>query len=106
MPTYPQRPSVEPTTAREARMLTGLLAGCDPCGFVEKGGSPNLYAGMALDALGRLHRGTDTVDMLNVFPGDVAVESAMSFIRVSMDWWDTARAVRSDSFQQVAAAFG
>lgn len=87
-------------------MLTGLLAGCDPCGYVAEGGSPNLYAGMALDALRRLHRGADAVDMLKVFPGDVPVDSAMQFIRVSLDWWDTARYMQSPSFQRVVAAFG
>lgn len=96
---------VEPTTAREVRMLTSLLAGTDPCGYVETGGSPNLYAGIALDALRRLHRGTDAADLLNIFPGDAAAPAAAQFVRVAVDWWETACGVRAAAFEQAVAAF-
>lgn len=86
--------SVEPT-AREVRMLTTLLAGCDPCGYVDQGGSPNLYAGMALATLRRLHRGTDAVDLLNVFPDDASAPAALQFARVAVHWWSIASGVNA-----------
>lgn len=86
-------------------MLTSLLAGCDPCGYVDGGGSPNLYAAIALDGVRRLHRGSDVPDLLGIFPGDADAASALKFARVAIDWWSTAVSVRDRSLQAAAHAF-
>ena len=83
-----------PDAARHVRMLTTLMAGCDPCGWVDAGRSPNQYAGVALDMLSALHHGADVPRLLMRFPGDASVEKATRFARVALDWWQTAQDAR------------
>lgn len=76
-------------------MLTTLLAGCDPCGWVEAGGSPNLYAGVALEVVGALHRDVGVPDVIMMLPGEAALEPTTKFARVAVDWWRTTRDLRN-----------
>ena len=96
---------VEPTTAREARMLIVMLSACDPCGYVDDAGDPHLYAGIALDVLGRLHRGDDNGGLLAAFPPDVAVEGAVRFAGAAVDWWQTMNGTDSSARGGAADAF-
>lgn len=82
-------------TARHVRMLTTLLAGCDPCGWVEAGGSPNLYAGLALEVVGALHRDAGVPAVVMMLPGEAALEPTTKFARVAVDWWRTTRDLRN-----------
>lgn len=102
--TPPQLVSVDPATAREVRMLTALLAGCDPCRHVTGGDSPDVYAGIALDAVRLLHRGTRVVDMLDVFPGEADASAVLQFARAAVDWWETASSARASALMTAAPA--
>ena len=87
-------PADDVTSARHVRMLTTLLAACDPCGWVDEGGSPNLYAGLALATLKLLQVGADAPTLLTVLPSDTETPAAMQFTRAAVDWWTEARPVR------------
>ena len=96
---------VEPTTAREARMLIVMLAACDPCGYVEDGAAPDHYAGISLDVLRRLHRGDDAGELLAAFPADVLVAGAMRFTSAALDWWKTTSSLDARALRGAAEAF-
>ena len=81
-------------TARHVRMLTTLMAGCDPCGWVDQGGSPNLYVEASREVLVALQHRADVTAVVMTLPGEADVEPAMTFARVAVDWWRTADVAR------------
>ena len=96
---------VDATAAREVRMLTTLLAGCDPCAFVRQGAEPDAYYALALITLQHLHRGSDEVEILQQFPGEAEAAAVLQFVRVAMHWWTIANGFGSPALQRAALAF-
>lgn len=74
---------------RRIRMLTALLAACDPCGHVDAGESPEVYAGAALTALRILRSGCESSDILTALPPGAQASAAVAFARSASDWWRT-----------------
>ena len=81
----------DPQAGRQVRMLTMLAAGCDPCGWVDTGRSPNLYAGVALDALKRIRVGAEPVDLVMALPGDADAGAGLRFALAAITWWNGER---------------
>ena len=83
-----------PTTVhstRDSRMLTALLAGCDPCSYVAAGGSPDLYAGLAVEALARIEAGAGPADLVLARPGEADAGAAWQFASVAVEWCGSQR---------------
>ena len=78
-------------STRDSRMLTALLAGCDPCSYVAAGGSPDLYAGLAVEALERIEAGGGPADLVLALPGDADACAAWQFASVAVEWCGSQR---------------
>ena len=83
-------PKTVPST-RDSRMLTALLAGCDPCSYVASGGSPDLYAGLAVEALERIEAGAGPADVVLALPGEADASAAWQFANVAVEWCGSVR---------------
>jgi hypothetical protein len=86
-----RRSSADPAAAREIRMLTALLAACDPCAYVDGGGHPDLYVDLAVEVSCRLHDDADAVALLDVFPDDASAVAVSRFAGAALDWVAAAR---------------
>ena len=75
-----------PPTDPDVRMLTTLLASCDPCGHLAAGGTPQDYTAAAHDVLTTLGEGAGVTDVLLTLP-QADVEQAHRFARVALHWW-------------------
>ena len=73
-------------STRDSRMLTALLAGCDPCSYVASGGSPDLYAGLAVEVLQRIEAGAGPADLVLALPGEADATAAWQFASVAVEW--------------------
>lgn len=73
-------------TDPDVRMLTTLLATCDPCGYVAAGRTAERYTGTARDVLATLRGGGGISDVLLTLP-EAEVEQAHRFARVATHWW-------------------
>ena len=75
-------------STRDHRMLTTLLAACDPCGYVDGGDSPlryNAAAGKVLHLFRR--RRYSTTDIVLELPGEADAARAVQFAHVASAWW-------------------
>ena len=75
-----------PSTDPDVRMLTTLLASCDPCGHVAAGGTAERYTEAACDILTTLRAGGGVTDVLLTLP-EAEVEQAHRLARVALHWW-------------------
>ena len=89
---------------REVRMLVTLLASCDPCGYVDAGGSPNLYAGVAGDALTVLHAGAGLIDLVMAMPPEADASAAWRFANAALSWWASKREVTARAMKVLSVA--
>ena len=70
----------------DVRMLTTLLASCDPCRHLAAGGTAQNYTDAAHDVLDALRGGGGVTDVLLTLP-EAEVEDAHRFARVALHWW-------------------
>ena len=75
-----------PSTDPDVRMLTTLLASCDPCGYLAAGRTAQRYTEAARDVLATLRGGGGITDVLLTLP-EADVEQAHRFARVAAHWW-------------------
>ena len=83
--TFAANPDAQPADP-DVRMLTTLLASCDPCRAIAAGGSPQDYAETARDVLITLEAGAGVADVLLTLP-QAEVEMAHRFALVALHWW-------------------
>ncbi len=81
--------AVAPPSTREQRMITTLLATCDPCGYVDAGQAPYRYnplAGRILHLFRR--RRSSPSDIVLEFPGEADAARAVQFAFAVVAWWN------------------
>lgn len=76
-----------PVSERDVRMLTTLLASCDPCHRMDGDRSPAVYIDTACEILLALQAGCGETDVMLTMP-DAEVEAAHRFAQVAMHWWE------------------
>ena len=83
--TFAAIPAPQPSDP-DVRMLTTLLASCDPCGYLAAGRTAQRYTEAATNVLATLSGGGGITDVLLTLP-EAEVEQAHRFARVALHWW-------------------
>jgi hypothetical protein len=82
-------------STREHRMLTTLLATCDPCEYVDAGALPFRYNPIAGDVLRLLQRHRHSAaDVVMLLPGEADASRAIQFAFAARDWWNNQQDAR------------
>lgn len=72
---------------RTVRMLSVLLTACDPCGYIEAGGSPHDYTALAWQVKAALRAGMDASQIKALLKKTSDVENPARFCEAAVDWW-------------------
>lgn len=83
---------------KSVRMISVLLAACDPCGYMHNGGSAHDYTRLAWQVEGALRAGMGASQLKALLQTTCAMEDPARFCEAAVDWW------QRSSRPQMAAA--
>ena len=74
-------------TSRCVRMLSVLLTACDPCGYVEAGGSADDYTALAWQVEAALQAGMGAAQIKALLKNITETDDPSRFCEAAVDWW-------------------
>lgn len=72
---------------KAVRMLSVLLTACDPCGYIEAGGSAHQYSALAWKVEAALQAGMGAAQIKRLLHTICDVENPSRFCEAAVDWW-------------------